>query len=198
MNKPKIKVSRRLGVALTPKAHKYMERRPHPPGMHGTARRRPKLSDYGRQLLEKQRLRHQYNLREQQLANYFEKAVRRPGNSGEILMQLLESRLDAAVVRGGFARTIFQARQLVNHGHFRVNDRKVDIPSYHLREGDVVTPREKSREVDAIRGALDSTQSPEYLRVDPKNMSITFERVPTREEIPVICEVPLVIEFYSR
>ena len=118
---PKIKLSRRLGFALTPKAGKYLERRSDPPGVHGKRRKSAKLSDYGRQLLEKQRLRFQYNISEKQLQNCYQKAVRKKGNTADILIQLLESRLDALVLRAGFARTIYAARQLVNHGHVQVN-----------------------------------------------------------------------------
>jgi len=122
---PKIKKSRRLGIALTPKAEKYLERRPHPPGQHGPSRRRGKQSDYGKQLVEKQRLQYQYNLSEKQVRRYYQAASRKQGNTAEFLLQLIETRLDALVLRSGFARSIYQARQLVSHAHFNVNGKKV-------------------------------------------------------------------------
>ena len=118
---PKIKKARRLGVAITPKSDRYLERRPNPPGQHGPNRRRGKQSDYGKQLTEKQRLRYQYNLREKQIRGVYTKASRKQGNTGEVMLQILESRLDVLVLRAGMARSIFQARHMVSDGHFRVN-----------------------------------------------------------------------------
>jgi small subunit ribosomal protein S4 len=198
MARPKIKISRRLGIAVTPKAHRFLEKRPFGPGMHGPNKRRGKQTDYGRQLIEKQKLRHQYNIRERQLGNYYAKAHRKTGNTADNLIRLLEARLDAVVLRAGFARTIYQARQLVGHAHFQVNGQKVDIPSYSLRVGDVVTVRQKSREVPAIIGALESGNPPPYLEVNPRELKITVARLPERDEVPVECEVSLVVEFYSR
>jgi small subunit ribosomal protein S4 len=198
MARPKIKISRRLGIAVTPKAHRYLEKRPFGPGMHGPNRRRGKQSDYGRQLVEKQKLRHQYNIRERQMVNYYTKAHRKTGNTADNLIRLLESRLDAAVLRAGFARTIYQARQLVGHGHFMVNGRKVNIPSYSLNVGDVVTVRQKSRELPAIVGSIEAGNPPAYLDVNPRELKVTVERLPERDEVPVECELSLVVEFYSR
>ncbi len=195
---PKAKISRRLGIAISPKAQKYVERRPTPPGMHGKSRRPKKKSDYGRQLTEKQRLRFQYNLRERQLRNYYIKATRKTGNPADILLQSLECRLDALTLRAGFARSIHAARQLVGHGHINVNGRKVDVPSYACREGDVISVREKSRKIDAISFAMQSATFPPYLNVDIEDMSAKLIAVPKPEEIPVICEISLVVEFYSR
>ena len=118
---PKAKKSRRLGVAITPKSQKYLETRPQPPGMHGRGRRPSKLSDYGRQLMEKQRIRFQYNMSEKQLRRAYEKASRSEDPTPDVLIQTLESRLDTVVLRAGLARSIFAARQYVNHGHFLVN-----------------------------------------------------------------------------
>ncbi len=196
--RPKIKISRRLGIAITPKAHAFLEKRPFGPGQHGPNKRRAKLSDYGRQLNEKQKLRHQYNIREKQLTNYYKKAIRKQGNPAENLIRILESRLDAVVLRAGFARTIYQARQLVGHGHFQVNGKKVDVPSYQLRVGDVVTVRTKSQECAAIIGSIDASNPPAYLNVNTKELKVTVDRVCEREEVPVICELSLVVEFYSR
>ena len=138
---PKVKQSRALGVALTPKAEKYMKKRPYGPGQHGQRRRR-RPSDYGVQLLEKQRLRYQYNVSEKQLQRAYEQATRKSGPTGEILIQLLETRLDALVLRAGLAPTIFAARQLVNHGHVKVNGEKCNIGSRRIKPGETVARRD--------------------------------------------------------
>jgi len=194
----KIKKARRLGIALTPKSEKYLERRPNPPGQHGPNRRRGKQSDYGKQLTEKQRLRYQYNLSEKQLRNVYAKAVRKPGNTGEVMMQMLESRFDAVVLRAGMARTIYQARQMVSHGHFRVNGQKVNIPSYQLRVGDKITVREKSKDLDAFVLAQQVAKTPEYVTANDKELTAELNRLPNLEEVPVTCEISLVVEFYAR
>lgn len=195
---PKIKKSRRLGLALTPKSEKYLERRPHPPGQHGPSRRRGKQSDYGKQLVEKQRLQYQYNLTEKQVRKYYQAASRKQGNTADILLQLIEVRLDALVLRAGMARSIYQARQLVSHAHFRVNGKKVNIPSYNVRIGDVITVREKSRDLDIFPAAQQIASTPEYLTVDDKKLTATLSRLPEHGEVPIQCEMPLVVEFYSR
>jgi len=195
---PKIKKSRRLGIALTPKSEKYLERRPHPPGQHGPSRRRGKQSDYGKQLVEKQRLQYQYNLTEKQIRKYYKAASRKQGNTAEHLLQLIETRLDALVLRAGMARSIYQARQLVSHAHLRVNGKKVNIPSYVMRIGDVITVREKSRDLDIFPAAQQIASTPEYLTVDDKKLTATLSRLPERAEVPIQCEIPLVVEFYSR
>lgn len=195
---PKIKKSRRLGVALTPKAEKYLERRPHPPGQHGPSRRRGKLSDYGKQLIEKQRLQYQYNLSEKQVRRYYQAASRKQGNTSDILLQLIECRMDALILRAGFARSIYQARQLVSHGHFKVNGKKCNIPSYAVRVGDVITVRDKSRNLDIFPAAQQIATTPEYLTVDDKKLTATLARLPEHDEVPVQCEIALVVEFYSR
>ena len=195
---PKIKKSRRLGLALTPKSEKYLERRPHPPGQHGPSRRRGKQSDYGKQLVEKQRLQYQYNLTEKQVRKYYQAASRKQGNTAEILLQLIEVRLDALVLRAGLARSIYQARQLVSHAHFQVNGKKVNIPSYNMRIGDVITVREKSRDLDIFPAAQQIASTPEYLTVDDKKLTATLSRLPEHGEVPIQCEMPLVVEFYSR
>ncbi len=197
-NGPKIKKARRLGVALSPKAEKYLERRPNAPGQHGPSRRRGKQSDYGRQLIEKQRLQYQYNLSEKQVRKYYQAASRKTGNTSDIMLQLIETRLDALVLRSGFARSIYQARQLVSHGHFRVNSKKVNIPSYTMRVGDIITVREKSRELDIFPAAQQIASTPEYLTVNDKELTATLSRLPEHDEIPVQCEISLVVEFYSR
>lgn len=197
---PKVKLSRRLGIPLTPKAARIMERKPHPPGQHGRNQQftRGRMSDYKRQLTEKQRLRAQYNISERQMRNYFRQAERAVGNTANRLVQLLESRLDAVVHRGGLAPTIYAARQFVSHGHVLVNGRRVNIASYQVKVGDVVSIRQKSRQIPAIVDAVESATLPSYLDLSPDDMSVKFLYLPDREEVPVIAEVHLVIEFYSR
>lgn len=194
---PKVKLARQLGIALTPKAARVMERRPNPPGQHGASPRR-KVSGYKKQLVEKQRLRAQYNISERQLSNAFAQAIRQSGNTGVRLLQLLELRLDAVVLRAGFVRTIYAARQAVSHGHIRVNGQKVDRPSRRLKPGDVVSLAEKSRELVAFSGPLEVARPPAYLELDREKRSVRVREVPEREQIPVQCEASLVIEYYSR
>lgn len=196
---PKVKLSRRLGIALTPKAQKYMEKRPYPPGQHGPNKRRKAPSVYGLQLLEKQKLRFQYNVSERQLRNYFRKAVRRREPTGEALVQQLEMRLDSFVLRAGFARTIYAARQYVDHGHMEVNGKRINIPSYQVKPGDVLTIREKSQNNTHIREAFDfSPPPPAYIERDKNKLFANFVRVPRRDEIPVICDENAIVEYYSR
>ncbi|HPR82529.1 MAG TPA: 30S ribosomal protein S4 [Pontiellaceae bacterium] len=197
-NGPKIKKARRLGIALSPKCEKFLERRPHPPGQHGPSKRRNKLTDYGKQLIEKQRLQYQYNLTERQLRGYYAKAARKVGNTADIMLQLLETRFDAVVLRSGFARSIYQARQLVGHAHFLINGKKVNIPSYQMRIGDVITVREGSRELEIFPSAQQIASTPAYLTVDDKKLTASLSRLPEHGEVPVQCEASLVVEFYSR
>jgi small subunit ribosomal protein S4 len=201
MNKtgPKVRLSRALGIALTPKAARVMEKKPHPPGAHGRVQNfRRKLSDYKRQLMEKQKLRAQYNIHERQLRNYFDKAQRKKGNTGDNLLQMLEMRLDAIVLRGGLARTIYAARQLVTHGHILVNGKRVDVPGYTVDAGDVISIKPKSVQLPGIQDALGDAQNISYLSLDRNMASVRVNEIPQRDFIPVICDVPLVIEFYSR
>ena len=195
---PKIKKARRLGIALSPKSERYLEKRPNPPGQHGPNRRRGKQSDYGKQLTEKQRLRYQYNLSEKQLRGVFKKASRKQGNTGEVMLQMLESRLDTVVLRAGMARSIFQARQMVSDADFRVNDKKVNIPSYILRVGDKITVRDKSKELEAFVMAQQVAKTPDYVTANDKNLTAELNRIPNADEVPVTCEISLVVEFYAR
>jgi small subunit ribosomal protein S4 len=201
---PKGKIVRRFGQNIygNPKFDKLLEKRNYPPGQHGNSRSfRKRKSDYGLHLLEKQKLRYTYNLLERQFRNYFEKADTMKGVTGTNLLQLLERRLDTVVLRMGFARTIMQARQFVNHGHFMVNDRKVNIPSYLLRPGDVVAVRERSRSMNAIQEAMEARQDASqftWLDIDTKSMQGTYTEVPTREQIPVDIDERLIVEFYSK
>lgn len=199
-SRPKAKLSRALGIPLTPKCVKYFEKRPFPPGVHGRSRR--KSSDYQVRLLEKQRLRHQYNISEAQMRRAYEDAHRAEGKTGEAMVSLLERRLDAVVHRAGLARTIYQARQLVVHGHFTVDGKKVDRPSFRLRPGQVVEVRESSRQkppfqVAAAGAHLDGPTAP-YLSTALEELRTTVLRVPERKEIPVLCDEQLVVEFYAR
>jgi small subunit ribosomal protein S4 len=194
---PKVRIARQLGIPLTPKATRIMERRPEPPGQHGANPRR-KVSEYKKQLVEKQRLRAQYNVSERQLQNAFAEAIRRTGNTGVRLLQLLELRLDAVVLRAGFVRTIYAARQAVSHGHVTVNGRKVDRPSRRLKPGDVVALSERSKDLAAFTGPLEVARPPAYLELDRDGRRVRIREIPEREQIPVQCEASLVIEYYSR
>lgn len=194
---PKVKFSRKLGVSLTDKAQRTLERKPYPPGQHGMRRRR-RQSNYGRQLLEKQRLRYQYNVSERQLRNYFRRASSMRGVAGDNLVAMLETRLDAFVLRSGFATSIYAARQAVNHGHLAVNGRRVNIASYQLRPRDVVEVKEKSRKLRSFNEPRSGRAVPTYISVDETGYRAELTAVPRRDEVPVVCEVPLVVEFYSR
>ncbi len=199
---PKAKEMRRFGMALTnsSKYVKILKRHPNPPGQAPQGnRRRPKQSEYGRRLIEKQKLRYIYNVLEKQMMNYMKEAVARPGNTGTTLMQLLECRLDNIVHRLGFSSTIWGARQLVNHGHVRVNDKKVDIPSYRVKPGDTITLVAKMRENPNVLDALDQHASvPNYLSFDRNAMTGRLVSVPERADIPVPVDERLIVEHYSR
>ncbi len=197
----KYKIDRRLGVNLWGRPKSPYNKREYGPGEHG--QRRFKISDYGLQLRAKQKLKGYYgNIGERQFRRYYADAVRRRGDTSENLIGLLESRLDAAVYRLKFVPTVFAARQLVNHGHVRVNGRRVTIPSYQLNEGDEIQIKEKSRELPLVLEAMESPERdvPDYYNVDYNKMVGTFLRVPQLAEVPypVQMEPNLVIEFYSR
>ncbi|GGK12149.1 30S ribosomal protein S4 [Caldalkalibacillus thermarum] len=194
---PTWKISRRLGISLTGTG-KELQKRPYPPGQHGPTQRK-KLSEYGIQLQEKQKLRHMYGLTERQFRNTFDKANRMPGIVGENFLILLESRLDNLVYRLGFARTRRAARQLVNHGHITVNGKKVDIPSYQCKPGDVIGLREKSRDLAVVKESLEERDYlPDYLSFDENKMEGTYTRLPERSELPSEIQESLIVEFYSR
>jgi len=176
-----------------------VERRKYPPGQHGQSR--GKLSDYGMQLREKQKVRRVYWIMEDQFRNYFEKASRLKGITGEVLLQLLERRLDNVVFRMGFALNRRESRQLVRHGHFIVNGKKVDIPSYILKDGDIVAVAEQSRELQAITESVSIAEHrgfPEWVEVDTKSMTGKFARVPSRDEIQLPVQEQLIVELYSK
>ncbi|MEE1794203.1 30S ribosomal protein S4 [Streptomyces sp. BE308] len=200
-SRPKVKKSRALGIALTPKAVKYFEARPYPPGEHGRGRKQN--SDYKVRLLEKQRLRAQYDISERQMARAYDRAKKAEGKTGEALVVELERRLDALVLRSGIARTIYQARQMVVHGHIEVNGGKVDKPSFRVRPDDIVQVRERSRAKVpfqvAREGGYDTDgETPRYLQVNLKALAFRLDRDPNRKEIPVICDEQLVVEYYAR
>ena len=177
-----------------------VERRSYAPGMHGNARNK-KLSEYGVQLREKQKARRYYGVLESQFAEYFEMASKRKGMTGENLLAILESRLDNVVYRLGFAMSRAEARQLVRHGHFTVNGKKVDIPSYLVKTGETVALAEKSRSIDKIKGSLEANASrvvPKWLDFDVKNMVAKVVAVPQREDIDLPIEEHLIVELYSK
>lgn len=196
---PKVRLARRLGVPLTAKAARIMEKKPNPPGQHGrTQQGRRKISDYGKQLIEKQRLRAQYNIHERQMRNYYARAVRKKGVTGEVILQMLESRLDAFVYRAGLARTIYHARQFVSHGHVLVDGKRVNLPAFELKPNQVVSVRGKSRQIPDLQIALDEANPPDYISLSKPEMSAQLVRLPNRDEVPVICQLQLVVEYYSR
>jgi small subunit ribosomal protein S4 len=174
-------------------------RRAYPPGEHGQARQ--KFSEYGQQLREKQKAKRIYGVLERQFRRYFREADRRKGITGENLLQLLESRLDNVVYRMGFGRSRAEARQLVNHGHFEVNGRKVDIPSYLTKPGDIIAVREKSRNLAVfkeIREASEGQATVDWLESDLEQLRGRVIRLPQRDEIDVPVEEQLIVELYSR
>jgi small subunit ribosomal protein S4 len=194
---PVWKKSRRLGISLTGTG-KELDKRPYAPGQHGPNQRK-KLSEYGLQLQEKQKLRFMYGVNERQFATLFEKSAKMQGVHGENFMILLESRLDNLVYRLGLARTRRQARQLVNHGHITVDGSRVDIPSYSVTPGQVIAVREKSQKLTIIADALEANAFvPEYLTFDADKLEGTYSRLPERSELPAEINEALIVEWYSR
>jgi len=198
----KTRLSRALGIPLTPKAAKYLEKRPYAPGEHGRTKRKQD-SDYAVRLREKQRLRAQYGIREKQLKIAFEEARRAKGLTGENLVELLEMRLDALVLRAGFARTTAQARQFVVHRHILVDGQIVDRPSFRVKPGQLIHVKERSEgtepfQVAAAGGHVDVLPKvPAYLDVEIDKLHARLERRPKRAEVPVTCDVQLVVEYYA-
>ncbi|MDM7274493.1 30S ribosomal protein S4 [Sulfurihydrogenibium azorense] len=197
---PLTKVSRRLGVFIGGDLESFQKRN-FPPGQHGRTQGRKKLSDYGVRLQEKQKLKFLYGgLRESQFRRYFEEASKKAGNTGVVLLQLLERRLDNVVYRLGFAKTRQQARQLVKHGHFTVNGKKVDIPSYRVDAGDIIEVREKSKKLAIFKENLenrDSRSIPKWLELDKENMRGKVVEIPEEIELEIPVNVQYIIEFYS-
>ena len=199
--KAKYKINRRLGVNLWGRPKSPVNVRDYRPGEHGQRRRKP--SDYGTQLMAKQKLKGYYgNISERRFRRYYQEAVRRRGDTSENLIAILERRLDAVVYRMKFVPTVFAARQFVNHGHITVNGKRVNIPSYLVSDGDVIEVKEKSRELPLVLEAIESPERdlPDYVDVDVKKMRGTYVRAPKLADVPypVQMEPNLVIEFYSR
>ncbi|MCY4592127.1 MAG: 30S ribosomal protein S4 [Alphaproteobacteria bacterium] len=197
----KHKIDRRLGVNLWGRGKSPIIRREYGPGQHGQRRRKP--SDFGVQLMAKQKLKGYYgNIGEKQFRKYYREAVRRRGDTGENLVGILECRIDAVIYRMKFVPTVFGARQFVSHGHVTVNGTRVTIPSFLCKEGDVVRVREKSRQIPMVLEAIASPERdiPDYVEVDHDKMQGTFVRQPKLEDVPypVHMEPNLVVEFYSR
>ncbi|GAA2209140.1 30S ribosomal protein S4 [Nonomuraea monospora] len=199
---PKVRLSRRAGVPLTRKAVRYFEQRPYPPGEHGRKTNRRNTGDYGLRLMEKQKLRWYYDVSERQLRRYWDLAVRKSGASGAELVTILESRLASLVLRAGLAPSIYAARQYISHGHIAVDGRKVDIPSYLVKPGQVISVRERSRQmqpfVAAAEGIYADDRPAGYLSVELQELRFTLVSRPQREQIAIPVDEQLVVEFYSR
>lgn len=195
---PLTKKSRRLGTDLVGN-DKSFERRPYPPGVHG--RGRTKDSEYSLQLREKQKARYAYGILEKQFSRYYEEAARSTGKTGDLLLQILESRLDNVVYRSGLAATRRQARQLVSHGHFLVNGKKVNIPSYRVSAHDIIDVREKSKNLHPIvvaRETFETRDVPAWLEVRPNRGRILVHQLPTREQITIDVNEQSIVELYSK
>ena len=195
---PKTKIARKFGEAIFG-ADKSFEKRNYPPGQHGNAKRRGKKSEYAVQLMEKQKAKYSYGILERQFSNLFKKASSSKGITGEVLLQLCESRLDNVVLRFGISKSRRGARQLVSHRHITVNGEIVNIPSYSLKEGDVVAVREKSKSLQAIEDALASNSSVyEWLSWNSDKKEGTFVKTPQRLQIPENIKEQLIVELYSK
>ena len=197
----KYKIDRRLGVNLWGRPKSPINSRDYPPGQHGQRRRKP--SDYGLQLMAKQKLKGYYgNITEKQFRRYYTEATKRKGDTSENLISILERRLDAVVYRMKFVPTVFSARQFVNHGHVQVNGKRVNIPSYMVKDGDVVTVREKSRQMPMVLLAMESNERdvPDYMEVNFNKLEGTYIRAPKLADVPYPAQMEpnLVIEYYSR
>ena len=197
----KYKIDRRLGVNLWGRPKSPVNRREYGPGQHGQRRRKP--SDFGIQLMAKQKLKGYYgNIGEKRFRRYYEDAASRKGDTGENLIDLLEHRLDAVIYRAKFVPTVFAARQFVNHGHIHVNGRRLNVASYAVKEGDVISIREKSRNIGLVLEAMESSERdvPDYLEVDHNKMTVSIVRTVGLEDVPYPAQMEpnLVVEFYSR
>ncbi len=194
---PTYKKSRRFGFSIL-ESGKELAKRPYAPGQHGQDRKK-KLSNYGIQLQEKQKVKFMYGLSEKQMEKAFTKAVKMKGVNGENLLKLLESRLDNLVYRAGFATTRKGARQLVNHGHVTVNGKRVDIPSYQVKTGDVISLMENDKELKVVRESLEALKNRvEFVSYDDKKMEATYVRMPERSELNADIDEALIIEYYNR
>ena len=194
---PKTKIARKFKEPIYG-ADRAFEKRNYPPGQHGVSKRRPKQSEYGVQLMEKQKAKYTYGILERQFRNLFEKASRKGGVTGVVLLQLIESRLDNVVYRLGIAHTRNQARQLVSHRHITVNGNVVNIPSYLLRAGDVIGVRERSKSLEIIEDSLSTRSNYSWLDWDGTKMEGKFMNYPEREDIPENIKEQLIVELYSK
>jgi small subunit ribosomal protein S4 len=194
---PKSKIARKFKEPIFG-PDKALDKKNYPPGMHGNSRKRGKKSEYSIQLMEKQKAKYTYGLLEKQFANLFEKAAKRHGITGENLLKLLEARLDNTVFRLGIGKTRSAARQLVGHKHIKVNGEVVNIPSYHLKPGDVVEVREKSKSMEAITNALSRRKPFSWLDWNAGESKGTFLTYPERDEIPEKIKEQLIVELYSK
>ncbi len=197
---PTTRLNRRFGQAIFP-PNKAFERKPHPPGVHGPRMRRSKVSEYGTGLTEKQKLRFMFGLTEKQFRLTFEKAKHTRGVTGEIFLQLLETRLDNVVYLLGMGRTRAAARQFIAHGHIRVNGTKVDIPSFACKPGDEIEVRERTSSRQLATRGMEENQyrpAPAWLTINADNLRGTVNRVPTRDEMEQGINEQLIVEFYSR
>ncbi|KAB2903836.1 MAG: 30S ribosomal protein S4 [Anaerolineae bacterium] len=202
-SRPKAKTMRRFGEVLIarPKYQRIVDKRPYPPGMHGKekALRRGRLSDFGLQLTEKQKLAFIYNVGERQMRRYYLKASRMPGVTGDNLLALLETRLDNLVYRLGFANTIWAARQMVSHGHILVNGKKLNVASYQVVPGDMITLHQRMRSNVQVVEAIESRGPlPEFVSYEEASFTGTLIRVPNRQEITIPVTEQLVVEYYTR
>ena len=197
---PKARVTRRLGTNIwgTKGETIALDKRPYPPGEHGRSRRRGNVSEYLLQLQEKQKARFAYGLTERQFRNLYKEASRREGVTGDNMLRYLELRVDNVVYRAGWAATRTQARQFVNHGHIDVNGRRVTIPSYRVRKGDVVTVREKSRNMVVVQWNVDVLDRAAPAWLDSGDLQVTVRELPIREQIDVPVREQLIVELYSK
>ncbi len=196
---PRIKKMRALGLDLPGLSRKTMQKRPFPPGQHGQ-RRRGRRSDYGTQLIEKQKLRYNYGLGERQLRRLMKEARRSKAATGDKLAELIERRLDNVLFRAGFAPTIPAARQLVNHAHFLVNGKKVNIPSFRVKIGDEITLRDRSRELKVVEASIGqpSLSIPDWMEIDAARRVARVRALPTPESVPFQVDLQAVVEYYSK
>ncbi|PLX12703.1 MAG: 30S ribosomal protein S4 [Marinilabiliales bacterium] len=196
---PKTKIARKFGDAIYG-PDKHFERKNYPPGHHGMSKRRRKMSEYGIQLKEKQKAKYTYGILERQFSNLFKKAQRSKGVTGEVLLQLLESRLDNVVYRLGIAPTRAAARQLVSHRHITVNGHTVNVPSYTLKSGDIIAVREKSKSLEVVSDSLASSRYSKYswLEWDNESLAGKFMNIPERSDIPEDITEQLIVELYSK
>lgn len=197
-----VKMSRREGYALHPKAHKALVKRSTPPGQQAGGRRPAKASQYNLQLREKQKVKRLYGLLERQFSNLMKEASRVPGQSGQALLQFLERRLDNVIYRAGFAPSRRAARQLATHGHFTLNGVRVDVPSIRVKQGDVIVLRESSKQTEYFKKLDDTSPAPSatpaWLKVERKKVSVTVTGLPTRDDAEPDINEQLIVEYYSR